>query len=168
MSIYEDYNFGYNTDIYDNVGSNIFASLAAYSVVASIISIGVSVIIIVALFKIFKRFGKPGWYSLIPFLNMWTLFEIVGLHGWLSLIPFANMICMYIALYKLAKKCGKGTGFAICTIFFAIICLPILAFSKDNNSDNNSDQTPVSTNTENNLDNNTFSNRHIKLILIIS
>ena len=89
---------------------------------------------------------------------MWTLFEIVGLHGWLSLIPFANMICMYIALYKLAKKCGKGTGFAICTIFFAIICLPILAFSKDNNSDNNSDQTPVSTNTENNLDNNTFSN----------
>ena len=53
MSIYEDYNFGYNTDIYDNVGSNIFASLAAYSAVASIISIGVSVIIIISLFKIF-------------------------------------------------------------------------------------------------------------------
>ena len=47
---------------------------------------------------------------------------------------------MYVAYYKLAKKYEKGTGFAICTVLFTFICLPILAFSKEKSIDNSNGQ----------------------------
>ena len=132
MSITENYSYGYG-DVFStttDVVGGILGGLLIFFAIFAIIGIGISVLMVISMWKIFNKNGKPGWYSLIPFLNTWTLFEMTGNKGWLSLIPFVNIIFMYIANFKLAKKMGRGTGFAIFLLFVPVIGYPILAFSK--------------------------------------
>ena len=41
----------------------------------------ISLLYIISLWKLFSKVGKPGWHSIIPFLNMYDLFEISGMAG---------------------------------------------------------------------------------------
>lgn len=126
---YGSYGTYYNTSS-SAVGAGFVGAFLAIWIVMMIISVAISVLMIVSMWKIFTQNNKPGWYSLIPFLNIWTLFEIVGVAGWWSLIPFANSVFMIIVTYKLAIKYGKSSGFAVFNIFFPYIGFPILAFGK--------------------------------------
>jgi hypothetical protein len=93
-------------------------------------------LIIIPLWKIFRKCGKPGWAAIIPIYNTWVLFEITGFPGWwalLSLVPFVSIfpaIVSLVAMVRLAKLFGKGTGFGIAMIFFPFIFLPILGYGK--------------------------------------
>ena len=144
MTIYQDYGYGSS---YDSIttGFGILAGAFIYLIVMLVIALAVSVVVCIALWKIFKKAGNPGWYALIPIFNLWKFLELSGLPGWLALIPVANGVGMIIACYKIAIKFGKSTGFAVCTIFFPMVCLPIIAFgkatygdAKTNSNDNNS------------------------------
>jgi hypothetical protein len=101
-----------------------------------IIFLVMAVIAIVSLWKIFQKAGKPGWAAIVPVYNEWVLFELTGFPGWLSLlifVPFANFIAGVVAImanFKLVKLFGKGDGFAVATIFFPYVTLPIVAFGK--------------------------------------
>lgn len=138
MTIYQDYGYGSS---YDSIttGFGILAGAFIYLIVMLVIALAVSIVVCIALWKIFKKAGKPGWYALIPIFNLWKFLELSGLPGWLALIPIANGVGMIIACYKIAIKFGKSTGFAVCTIFFPMVCLPIIAFGKAvyGNADNN-------------------------------
>jgi hypothetical protein len=99
----------------------------AYTVVALVIA----VLLIIAEWKIFTKAGKPGWHSLIPFLNLYDLFEIAGMNGWmflLLLVPCVGWIAFYVALFKLCQQFGKGTGFGIGMILFPNLFMLILGF----------------------------------------
>jgi len=48
----------------------------------------------------------------------------------LFFIPFANIYAVFKIYIELAHKFWKSTGFGVATVFFSIVCLPILAFSK--------------------------------------
>ena len=48
----------------------------------------------------------------------------------LFFIPIANIYAVFKIYIELAHKFGKSTGFGVATVFFSIVCLPILAFSK--------------------------------------
>jgi hypothetical protein len=92
--------------------------------------------VIIPMWMLFKRAGKPGWASIIPVYSTWVMFEITGFTPWwalLSLIPFVSIfpaVVSLIAIVRLVKLFGKGTGFGVATIFFPFICLPILAYGK--------------------------------------
>ncbi len=114
----------------EGIFSAIMAAIGAYSAIIAIIG----VIMIVAMWKLFKKAGKPGWASLIPIYNTVVLFQISGLNPWLILlfiIPGVNVILMIIAYVNLAKAFGRGTGFAVGLILLPVIFLPVLAFGKD-------------------------------------
>lgn len=101
----------YNDTYYAMDGVN-----AAVTVVGSIISLIVAVIEIVALWKLYKKAGQPGWGCIIPIYNLICMGRIAfdsGLLGLLALIPGANVIVGIIMWFQIAKKFGKGTGFAI-------------------------------------------------------
>ena len=53
-----------------------------------IFSIIFAVIMIIAMWKIFSKAGKPGWHSIIPFLNIYDLFDICwkGSYGILTIL----------------------------------------------------------------------------------
>lgn len=101
----------------------------------------VTVVMIVALWKIFVKAGKPGWASIIPIYNIIVLLEIVGRPTWwvllylLSIIPFvgwiAALVVSIIVTIDLAKSFGKTTGFAVLMILLPVVGYPILAFGED-------------------------------------
>lgn len=94
-------------------------------------------IVIVSLWKIFTKAGRPGWYSIVPFLNLWTLFEITGISGFWSLVPGANGIFLIISYFNLAERFGKDKAYGIGIFFLPYVFLPMLAFGKASYVGNN-------------------------------
>ncbi len=97
----------------------------------TIFGIAVTILSIVAMWKLFEKAGEPGWAAIIPFYNLYVLFKITWGNGWkflLMLIPIANVVITIITMVKLAKAFGKSGGFAVGLIFLSIIFYCILAF----------------------------------------
>lgn len=103
-------------------------------IIYAVVLIAFIAILIVSMWKIYVKAGKPGWASIIPVYNMWVLCEIAFNNNimWFIFlfIPFLNLISMIAIMIGISKSFGKGTGFAILTIFFYVITFPILAFGK--------------------------------------
>lgn len=104
----------------------------AGSVVVSLIYLAIIVLMIVSLWKIYVKAGKPGWAAIVPIYNIIVLLEIVGRPIWwivLLLIPLVNFIIMIIIALDVAVCFGKskGWGFGLLVIL-PFIGYPILAF----------------------------------------
>ena len=98
---------------------------------ATIIALLITLVVIVALWKVFTKAGQPGWASIIPIYNLYIWCKIVGRPAWwiiLMLIPFVNFIICIILCIDLAKSFGKGAGFGIGLALLGIIFFPILGF----------------------------------------
>lgn len=121
----------YDYDLYD-----YSAGISSISTIGRgpLIALGlVSLILIVSLWKIYKKAGKPGWASIVPIYNVIVLLQMSGLPLWylvLYIIPFVNIFAIFKTYIELAHKFGKSTGFGVSTVFFGVICFPILAFSE--------------------------------------
>ncbi len=79
----------------------------------------------------FTKAGQRGWTSIIPILNIFVLLKIVKRPLWwfiLFIIPIVSFIVWIIIALDLAKKFGKGAGFAIGLIFLPFIFFPVLGF----------------------------------------
>ncbi|MBN2481885.1 MAG: DUF4199 family protein [Bacteroidales bacterium] len=86
-----------------------------------------------AQWKIYKKAGKPGWASIIPFYNIIVLMEIIEKPVWwfiLLLIPFVNIVMAIWVTNLLAKKFGKDESFTIGLIFLPFIFYPLLGLSR--------------------------------------
>ncbi len=115
---YYNYYYEYSTPVYT-------------SPVASIASLAINVLLIVAMWMIFKKAGKPGWAAIVPFYNIYTMYEITWGSGWrflMLLIPFYNIVLAIQTQIKLAKAFGKSGGFAVGLIFLPYVFNPILGF----------------------------------------
>ena len=87
---------------------------------ASFLSLLLGVAGIVACWLLFKKAGKPGWASIVPFYNVYTIFEITWGSGWrflMLLIPIYNIVLGIQTCIKLAKAFGKSGGFAAGLVF---------------------------------------------------
>ncbi len=107
------------------------AGAAAGMGIGMIIYLIIGILMIVAMWKIFTKAGKPGWAAIIPIYNAIILLEIVDKPLWwiiLMLIPIVNIIISIIVTVELAKKFGQSVGFAIGLILLAPIFYPILGF----------------------------------------
>ena len=86
---------------------------------------------IAALWKVFSKAGQPGWAAIIPIYNIYVMCKIAGRPGWwllLMLIPFVNFIIAIILNVDIAKRFGKGVGFAVGMTLLPFIFWPILGF----------------------------------------
>ena len=115
---YYDYYYEYSTPVYT-------------SPVVSMASLAISVLLIVAMWKIFQKAGKPGWAAIVPFYNSYVMYEITWGSGWrflMLLIPFYNISLAIQTQVKLARAFGKSGGFAVGLIFLPYVFQPILGF----------------------------------------
>ena len=105
-----------------------------FLIVYSVVMIALSILLLIAMWKLFVKAGQPGWASLIPGYNFWVVCDIAFNNNimWFvfMFIPFLNIVSLCASMYGIAKTFNKGTGFAILQIFFYVITLPILAFGK--------------------------------------
>jgi hypothetical protein len=91
----------------------------------------VILLIIISMWKIFVKAGKPGWAAIVPIYNLIVILEIAGKPIWwfiLLLIPFVNIIVLIMVLISFARNFGKGVGFAIGMLILPFIFYPMLAF----------------------------------------
>ena len=111
-----------------------YSSPPAYNPVFTIISLVLCVFVLVCMWIIFRKAGKPGWAAIVPFYNLYVLFEITwgsGMRFLLLLIPIYNIILSIQTQVRLAKAFGKSGGFAAGLIFLPYIFIPLLAFGKE-------------------------------------
>ena len=131
--MYSSYSVSNTTNLTDAEAAGLAGSILAIIGTVWIFGLIIGIIMIIAMWKVFTKAGKPGWHSLIPFLNNYTLGEIAGIKGWMALvapfIPLANLAFSIYLVYCLAKVFGKGTGFAVGLFFFNPIFMAILGFS---------------------------------------
>lgn len=149
-----NYADGYTTtdwgNSYTTIDNPILDQIYTFLPIIGIVSLVLGLLMLISTWRIFKKAGKYGWASIVPIYNTIVLIEVAGLPLWyfiLFFIPFVNIYALFKIYIELAHKFGKGTGFGVLSIFFPIICLPILAFGKCKyeGNDNNTNTTIVST-----------------------
>lgn len=114
-----------------NTEEMALAAFAGAYVVLLVISLIASLFMVVCLWKIYSKAGKPGWGSIVPLYNTYLLFEIAMGNGWLfllSLVPFVNIVIGIMVYFKLAGSFGKSAAYAFGLLFLPIIFFPMLAF----------------------------------------
>ena len=107
------------------------AAASGFSAVYAILSLAISVLTLVAMWKLFVKAGRAGWKCLIPFYNTYCLYDIAWGNGWLFLlmfVPCVNVVVGIMMLFKLAKAFGQGTGFGFGLLFLNTIFILILGF----------------------------------------
>lgn len=90
-------------------------------------------LVIVPLWRVFSKAGRPGWGSIVPIYNFYLLCKVCGRSGWwvvLCFIPLVNFVIAIILCIDLAKVFGKGAGFAVGLFLLGFIFLPILGYGK--------------------------------------
>ena len=94
----------------------------------------ISVLIIVSMWHIFRKAGKPGWASIIPIYNTVVWLEIADKPVWWVILFFVPLVNIFIAIsmyISIAKKFGKSGEFgALGLTFLPFIFFPILASPK--------------------------------------
>lgn len=145
---------------YGSTVGGILGGLAIILMVISIIALAVSIVLLIAQWKLFKKAGKGGWEAIVPFYCNYVLVEIAGLKWYwflgffaplvLGAIPgigflgwLAYLFTMFNIFFNISKRFNKGIGFAICLTLFTPICVPILGFSSKEKYDSS---VPVSPN----------------------
>ncbi len=109
-------------------GSGIFAAIGAG---VAILYLALVLLIIVSLWKIFVKAGKPGWAAIIPIYNIIVWLEIVGKPVWwiiLLLIPLVNFFVLLYLNHLTSKAFGKDVVMTLLLIFLPFIGFPMLAF----------------------------------------
>ncbi len=126
---YYDYSTTYADNSSDVAGA--FAGLAAFGVAFWIICMAIVVVQIVAMWKLFKKAGRPGWASIIPVYNYIVLIQVAEAPMWyLALVFLVAPVGLLMTYIKVAEKFGKSAGFGVLIWFFPFVGLPILAFGK--------------------------------------
>jgi len=98
-----------------------------------ILYLAVIALMIVSMWKIFTKAGKPGWACIIPIYNIIVLLQIVGKPWWwllLMLLPVVNFVLMIWMLNLLSKSFGHEVGFTLGLIFLGFIFFPILGLGE--------------------------------------
>jgi ABC-type sulfate transport system permease subunit len=96
-----------------------------------LIYLAIYVLMVVGLWKVFEKAGKPGWAAIIPIYNTIIMIEIVGKPTiWVlwCLIPCVNIVFGIWLINLMSKSYGEGEGFTVGLILLPFIFWPILGF----------------------------------------
>lgn len=111
-----------------------YSSPPTFNPLPTILSLALCVFVLVCMWIVFRKAGKPGWAAIVPFYNLYVLFDITwgsGMRFLLLLIPIYNIILGIQTQVRLAKAFGKSGGFAAGLVFLPYIFIPLLAFGKE-------------------------------------
>lgn len=93
---------------------------------------GVIVALLISLWRVFEKAGRPGWNAIIPVYNIYVLLQIVKRPGWWLIfyfIPIVNIVIHFIVALQVAKAFKRSEAFAIFLLFlFPVIGFIILGF----------------------------------------
>jgi uncharacterized membrane protein len=93
-----------------------------------------SLIGVVAMWKLFLKAGQPGWAAIIPIYNFIVFLRVVNRAWWwllLMLIPIVDIVILIIVIIDFGKSFGKGGARSfLLLLVLSVIGYLILAFGK--------------------------------------
>lgn len=99
-----------------------------------IIYFAIILLMIVSLWIVVSKAGRPGVSQIIPIWNIIELVRISGKPLWwvilILLIPIVNFIMLILVWHGISKAFGKEAGFTVGLVLLPFIFFPILAFGK--------------------------------------
>ncbi len=109
----------------------LVVGISAFVSTYAVIIILVNLLMIISMWIIFKKAGKPGWAAIVPFYNIYVFFQVAWWNGWnvlwILLAPVL-FVLMIIAQFDMAKKFGKNAWRGLGLWLLGIVFYPILAF----------------------------------------
>lgn len=114
--------------------------LVSFIFFACAIGLVITILNIVATWKIFTKAGQAGWKSLIPIYSTVILFKVAGISplwvlsylvAWVPVLgPLFILGVNIYAMIKLSRAFGKEDAFAVGLVLLNTIFMMILAFDK--------------------------------------
>lgn len=92
--------------------------------------LGIGIIVVISLFKIFEKTREKGWKAIIPLYNLFIIQKIINKPWWwmiLMFIPWFGIIWTIWSTNLLAKSFGKNRWFTLGMILLPFIFYPVLA-----------------------------------------
>jgi hypothetical protein len=86
-----------------------------------------------AQWKIFKKAGRRGWKSFVPFYNVFIFLRICQKPTWwvvLWFIPFVNIVIVAMTYHGLSRAFGKTGSFTAGLFFLPFVFFPLLGLSR--------------------------------------
>jgi len=132
MWLAQTYDYTVTTTNLDTTSAGVFAGMM---LVYMIFWFAIVAILVISMWKIFAKAGKPGWAAIIPIYNMLVFLEIIGRPWWwllLMFIPFVNFVIGIVVAIDLGKAFGKDAAYSIILLWlFSLIGYLMLGFGKD-------------------------------------
>ena len=101
----------------------------------SLISVLATVVIAIGNWQMFKKMGREGWESIIPFYNAYVLFQVLYGSGWNFLgllVPFYNIYLYVKMMLDLGAGFNKSSGFMAGLLFLPPIFMALLGLDNHN------------------------------------
>lgn len=131
----------YTSDYYDSSYSSysdtdpaVAAAAFGFFMLMALVFFAIAFVVTALLLsRIFKKAGVEEWKAWVPVYNSWVLLELGGQKGYwaiLAYVPIVNIVAavfLYIAMYNIGLKFGKGGEFVLWAIFLPIVWLIWLA-----------------------------------------
>ena len=100
-------------------------------IIAGAIMLILTIFMVMAMWKVFTKSGKPDWACLIPIYNVIVMLEMIGRPWWYAIAlfipPLPVMLGVFLA-FGLARSFGKGIMFALGLTLLPPIFFLILGF----------------------------------------
>jgi len=103
------------------------AALMVFMAVYFFIILVVAIPVIIGMWKVFVKAGKPGWAALVPIYNTYVMVEIAQKPSWwfvMFFVPFANVIFSIMTTLEIGRLFGKDTVFNI----FGLLLFPTVGW----------------------------------------
>lgn len=133
-------NFGmlyYHSFTDENIAKMFTNSSYKLSIISGFIInliLGLFVLTLASQWRIFRKAGYKGWYSIIPIYNLVIMCDIIKRGRWwvlLFFIPIINLIALATITNGMARVFNRSDSFSVGLFFFPFIYFPILAFGQN-------------------------------------
>lgn len=141
----------------DQISGILVGGILAIGAMGYIVSLVMSILTIIGGWKMFRKFGEPGWKAIIPFYNIWVEYKytwkpvmiipvaLMGIGGSClmqiaeegsalqiiaSVAFLVSWVLTIIAYYKRCKAFGHGIGYTIGHLIAPGVMTIILGFGK--------------------------------------
>ena len=111
----------------DQISGLLVGGILAIGAMGYIVSLVMSILTIIGGWKMFRKFGEPGWKAIIPFYSMWVEYG----YTWkpVMMIPVALLSCGGSILMEIAED-GSALQIVASVAFLAGWVLTIIAYNK--------------------------------------
>ena len=116
------------------------------AVIILVVELVIALLVIIGMWKMFAKAGKPGWAAIVPVYNFIVMLQIAGKPVWwiiLMFVPIANLIIAILTMAGISKAFGRGVGTTIGLILLGPIFVMILGFGSAEYQDPNAVAAPA-------------------------